>query len=214
MHQARGLVHARLGEYPQALQAYSQALALERRADTLRYRGRVYLAVQDATLALADFEAALGLAPGDGEALCGRAMARVLLGQIESSRNYLNAYVTILLQKEPLTVAACSSYFLATQIRYALGDAEAAVKQARPTPTLLFDAACVYARAAQHDVPLNPRDVPRHQERAVALLRAALEAVPPTDRAAFWRRHVQAEPALLTLRQTEGMRQLARTYAR
>ena len=180
VYQARGLIHARLGQYPQALQAYSQALALERRADTLCYRGRVYLAVQAAALALADFEAALRLVPGDGEALCGRALARVLLGQV----------------------------------RAALADVEAALKQARPTPTLLFDAACVHARAAQRNVALNPRDVPRHQERAVALLRAALEAVPPTDRPAFWRRHVQTEPALLALRQTASMRLLARDYAR
>ena len=100
------------------------------------------------------------------------------------------------------------------QVRESLAAVEAALKQARPTPTLLFDAACVYARAAQHDAARNPRDVPRHQEQAVALLRAALEAVPTTDRAAFWRRRVQAEPALLALRQTEGMRLLAQTYAR
>jgi tetratricopeptide (TPR) repeat protein len=179
-HRARGLIHARLGQYPQALQAYSEALALERRADTLCNRGRVYLAVPAAPLALADFEAALRLAPGDGEALCGRALARVLLGQV----------------------------------REALADVEAALKQARPTPTLLFDAACVYARAAQHDESVNPRDVPRYQERAVALLRAALEALPPADRAAFWRRRVQAEPALLALRQTASMRRLAQDYGR
>jgi tetratricopeptide (TPR) repeat protein len=180
VYQARGLIHARLGQFPQALQAYSQALAQEPRADTLCYRGRVYLAVEAGTLALADFEAALKLAPGDGEALCGRALARVLQGQV----------------------------------REALADAEAALKQPRPTPTLLFDAACVYARAAQRDGSLNPRDVPRYQERAVALLRAALEAVPSTDRAAFWRRRVQAEPALLALRQTSSMRLLVQTYAR
>jgi tetratricopeptide (TPR) repeat protein/predicted Ser/Thr protein kinase len=178
-YQARGLIHARLGQYPQAVQAYNQSLAQERRADTLRYRARVYLAVQAATLALADFESALKLAPGDGEALCGRALARVVLGQV----------------------------------REALADAEAALKQARPTATVVFDAACVYARAAQRDVSLNPRDMPRHQEQAVALLRAALEAVPPTDRAAFWRRRVQSEPALLELRQTASMRLLAREYA-
>src|SRR5262249_28286257 len=81
-HRARGLIHARRRQYPQALQSYSEALALERRADTLCDRGRVYLAVPAAPLALADFEAALKLAPDDSEALCGRALARVMLGQV------------------------------------------------------------------------------------------------------------------------------------
>jgi len=46
------------------------------------------------------------------------------------------------------------------------------------------------------------------------LLRAALEAVPAKERPAFWRRRVQAEPALLALRQLASMRLLAENYAR
>jgi tetratricopeptide (TPR) repeat protein len=91
---------------------------------------------------------------------------------------------------------------------------ERALNQGRPTLTVLFDAACVYAQAAERDPLANPRTLQRYREEAVERLRQALERVPPAGRAAFWRERVDREPALRSLRQTGPMRVLARKYAR
>jgi len=97
------------------------------------------------------------------------------------------------------------------QVPGALDDAEAAWRKGPRTPRLLVVLAGVHARAAVH--PETDRDRRSDcQERALELLRQALEATPEQDRAAFWRDHIQGEPALAPLRSSTGMLRLARQY--
>jgi tetratricopeptide (TPR) repeat protein len=80
---ARGLIHAHLRQYPEAVDAFSKALTLKPDADTRCSRGWVYLRLEYPKLALADFETALSVKPSSAEALSGRGRTRVLLGEIK-----------------------------------------------------------------------------------------------------------------------------------
>src|SRR5262249_30540711 len=81
VHHARGLLHVKRGNYPEAVNSFRQALALKQDAMTLRSRGWVYLKLDATVLAQRDFEAALRLNKADAEARCGRGLARAHLGQ-------------------------------------------------------------------------------------------------------------------------------------
>jgi tetratricopeptide (TPR) repeat protein len=185
VYEALGLIHAGQRQYGEAVEAYGRALALKPDADTQCYRGWAYLKLDAAGPALLDSEAALGRAPGHTGALSGRGRARARLGQLAA----------------------------------ALNDAEALVGSA-PTAQLLFQAACIYSRVVgQLEAGAGGRSVPagavyRYQERAVELLRAALERVPAGKCKEFWRDNVEREPDLLPVRRSTGMLDLARSYGR
>jgi tetratricopeptide (TPR) repeat protein len=186
VYKALGLIQAGQRKYPEAVEAYGQALSLEPDADTHTYRGWAYLKLDAPRPALADFEAALQQNPRQTDAWCGRGQARVRVGEV----------------------------------RGAVADAEAALEHGRQTAprqiaTLLLQAACIYARAVgQRETPGNRGAAYRHQERALELLREALEHVPAAQRADFWREHIEREPDLRSLRQATGMLELARSYGR
>src|SRR5262249_8398525 len=82
---ARGMIHAKLGDHPAAIEAYTLALGLKQDALTRSQRGWSYLQTDSARLALADFDAALKLGPATSQALCGRALARVRSRQVEAA---------------------------------------------------------------------------------------------------------------------------------
>jgi hypothetical protein len=56
--------------------------------------------------------------------------------------------------------------------------------------------------------------MPSYQARALALLRQALERVPPAERIAFWRDYVQADSALAAIRHSQTMTELAARLVR
>jgi tetratricopeptide (TPR) repeat protein len=81
----RGLLHFDAGEMRTAIDCYTQSLRTEVGSAALRQRGWAYLLVNAPALALADFEDAVRLRPGDGDALVGRADARVNLGHTDDA---------------------------------------------------------------------------------------------------------------------------------
>jgi tetratricopeptide (TPR) repeat protein len=185
VHLARGLIHAALREYAEAVDSYGRALALRPDARTLTNRGWAYLKLDAPRPALADFQAALRLDRASSDGLCGRAHAEVRLGQVQA----------------------------------AVADAEAALAHGPKKPRLLVSAACVHALAvgwleAQPAGSASTGSVYRYQERAVELLREALDGVPSAQRKDFWSSTIQNEPDLAPLRRSTGLLELARSYAR
>jgi tetratricopeptide (TPR) repeat protein len=80
LHRRRARAWARLGDLGAVVDEYSAALALRRDAPLLTARGWANLVNGAAQPALRDFQAALTLEPGRGDALAGRGAARVELG--------------------------------------------------------------------------------------------------------------------------------------
>jgi lipoprotein NlpI/predicted Ser/Thr protein kinase len=182
---ARGLIHFQLRSYPEAVDVFSRALMLKREARTLSLRGWAYLRLQAPQLALADFKAALELESANPDALCGRGSARVRLGQVKQG----------------------------------VEDAEAALRQGLKEnlkkPTLLYSAACLYARAAGETesrsvVPSALAD--QYRLRSIALFRAVLQQTPAHQRREFWQQNIQNEPDLAWLRRTRDMAALYQAF--
>jgi serine/threonine protein kinase/tetratricopeptide (TPR) repeat protein len=181
---AQGLIHTKLGEYPQAIEAYTLALRARPDAATLGHRGWVYLRLKALPAALKDFKAALRLDPRQTHALCGQAHTLLSEGRV----------------------------------RDGLADGEKALKLGPKNEQLLLDVACLFSRGAGIVIAgyggpgMVKIDAYQFQDRAVQLLREALEQVPATRRAAFWRENIAAERALDPIRRSDGMRRLELQY--
>src|SRR5439155_11854654 len=164
------------------------ALALAPDAATYAYRGWGHLALDDPREALPDLEEAIRLDEKNGDAHNGRGYARVRLGQY----------------------------------REAVADAELALRLGPRDPRLLWNAARIHAQAAgklNADVAKRDRKAVdlryKYEERAVQLLRQALDLTPASKRAAFWRDCIGADTAALNpIRRSPAFAQLAAEYAR
>jgi tetratricopeptide (TPR) repeat protein len=80
LYRRRARARAILGDLGGVVDEYSAALTLRRDAPLLAARGWAYLCDGVPKAALRDFDAALALDPQNGEVLCGRAAARMQLG--------------------------------------------------------------------------------------------------------------------------------------
>ncbi|MBY0523850.1 MAG: protein kinase [Gemmataceae bacterium] len=189
VYQARGQALAELGKYAEAAEDFTRALELDPDNPVSRAaRGWAYHVLDAPRLALTDFERVIRLVPDSADALNGRGFARARLGQY----------------------------------RAGVQDAEAAVRLGvRPDSRSSYHSARIFAQAvlqAELDPALqNPQGREtrlQYQDRAVNLLRQALNALPAPHRAAFWWGTVQADPALAPVRRHAGYRELAETYPR
>jgi tetratricopeptide (TPR) repeat protein len=183
VYRGRALARVQLGQHQAAVADFTLALAIQPDDASLRLqRGRTYLACQAWKLAVADFDAVLQRDAASAAAFQGRGVARLHLGQV----------------------------------REAADDAEQFARRAGQDSTLLFGAACLLAQVSGQidgaSVGEARRQRRRYQDRAVALLRQVLDRVPAGERAAFWRKTVQAEETLKPLWSHESYTQLARLY--
>jgi len=190
---ARGLGRAKLGNYAGAIEDYTRALEIDRvegkpvEPKTLAYRGWAYLIQEAPKLALRDFEEAVSC-QGDNLADCyaGRGFAQVQLGQW----------------------------------KLAVSDAEAALQEGTVGQRTLYHAARIYAQAAAK-VQADPEQRNRqgqerrqtYERRALSLLHDSCEKMPPAEQATFWNEHVQTDPALRPIRNSEFYARMKRTYA-
>jgi tetratricopeptide (TPR) repeat protein len=182
LYRARAATRAQQQVHSGAIEDYTHALSLEADAGALKGRGWSYLAVDAPRLAQADFEQSIGLNPKDGDALNGLASARVKLGRY----------------------------------RDAVENAEEALWLGPATARLRYNAARVFAQAAQKaDLDRTQQDEQRrylclqYQERAMALLREAIEALPAEQRGRLWAATVCHDGAFASLRTSSSFRELA-----
>jgi tetratricopeptide (TPR) repeat protein len=141
-------------------------------------RGQLYLALGRYEAALADFDEVPGKDP---TVLLGRARARAGLGQHAR----------------------------------AAAEADEAVALTGLSPSQVYAAGAVFALAAGSlddlNRPLRREEADtrtRYQERALDLVRSALLALPPNERAAFWSSHPARDRALAAVRSGSRFRQL------
>jgi tetratricopeptide (TPR) repeat protein len=189
LYRQRGLARAQLGRHAEAIDDYGRALEAKPKPEDLaplyRYRGQEYLVINALKPALGDFQTALRLDPDSADAALGCAYVRVKLGDLARG----------------------------------VTDAERALKGRPTAPRLWYGAARVYAQAAAQvkEEPGTEASQARlrseYQQRAVELLRRALDRVPVAGRAQYWRDNVRRDAALYPIRNTVGFGRLAARYA-
>ena len=171
----RGLGRAGRGDFPGAIEDYSQALALRPAwPQALGDRGWSYLFAAAPTLALRDFEASLRLAPADPGGLAGRAASRLDLGQVRESLADAEAS----LKRD---APAPRTLYNAARVY-----AQAATRAGLEIPRR--------GRAAS-------REEKAYRDRARALLGQAVERTPAEDRDRWLREVVGPDPILRGLRE-------------
>ncbi len=184
----RGVAREARGDHAAAIADFNRALELQpnpapaERSRLLNRRGWAYQYADAPRLSLADFEESLRLDPNQGDALCGRGLARIRLGDWRPAVEDAEAGV-----RRARAASAGST----------IEDAPADEVQA------LFNGARIYAQA----VEFAARDVSRQGERGVALYRSyrtraldlldeALLRIPDRGR----REEILNDPALRPLR--------------
>jgi serine/threonine protein kinase/Tfp pilus assembly protein PilF len=180
---ARGLAHAQLGEHAAAIEDYTQALRVKPGAGLFTERGWAYLHCESWRLALRDFEEALRLDPTCAPAYTGRGYVRIQHG------TYADA----------------------------IKDAEKAARLQPPTPRAKINLACVFALAAgkvSADAQQPDREAlkRRWQDRALELIRRALDQLPAQEQLPFWR-EVAQDPDFDSLRDSAGFKQLEHKFS-
>jgi tetratricopeptide (TPR) repeat protein len=105
--------------------------------------------------------------------------------------------------------------------RPAVSDAEEAVRHGPESPRLFYNAARIYARAADAlatDAWRNNRPASdlraSWRQRAVELLSRALAVQPPEEGARFWQTYIHNDASLNSVRSSPAFRRLADRYAR
>jgi len=173
IHEIRGVARAGRGDFAGAIADYSQALVLRPgQPRVLSLRGLAYLVSSAPRLALRDFDEALRQDASNGEAHGGRGLALVRLGDH----------------------------------RAAVAAAEESLRHDPATARRASNAARIYAQAAlaaaaevTQNGPMAVTLVDRYQDRAVALVKLALERTPADRRAEYWHSQVSTDPALRPL---------------
>lgn len=97
---------------------------------------------------------------------------------------------------------------LQLKVRDGVKDAEEAIRRGPATPRLLYSAARIFAQAAVSP-EITLRETSHYKDRAVELLRSALDLVPVAERASFWTKYVAPDTALNPIRAHARFHQLA-----
>jgi tetratricopeptide (TPR) repeat protein len=190
VYRLRGFERAKADDPAGALADYTSALALDPNSPSTRARRGWSFLGDSARLAFRDFDEAIKLDSRDGDLYNGRGYAHALLGRH----------------------------------REAVEDAERALRiGARPPDDLrarlglLSNAACIYALAAGSVAHgpgglEDPDLATRHRDRAVELVRKALDLLTADTRAPFLRQVVE-DPAFLSIRDHPPLVKLVSEFA-
>jgi len=195
-YKLRGLAKSHLGDHQGAAEDYSRALDLEikaadseKKASNLAWlrthRANAYLACQADRPALADFEEIVRYEPKNAPALCGRGLARVRLGQIDSGVQDAQYALRLGLATSRVCYGCGRIY------------AQAAAK------LNLMD-------RKDRQTVAKTREF---EDRAVDLIDQALTLLPSNERAAFWQDTVSKDSCLVILRRTLPFSKLEEKYA-
>jgi serine/threonine protein kinase/tetratricopeptide (TPR) repeat protein len=195
VYQARAQALARLGKYPQAIEAYTLAIEMEPKSSLPRAeRGRLHLTMHAADLARRDFEDAIARDQANADAYNG--LAQALLSQGDYDRAIANAETA--LHKAPDNPQVL--FDAARTLGLGMSQLDADVAKFPP-----LTKRTVYEEA--HERRTQCRD------RALRLLREALAGLPAAERGEFWREHVLRDEALEPIRRSPEFDRLRKEYA-
>jgi serine/threonine protein kinase/tetratricopeptide (TPR) repeat protein len=207
-YKARGLAKAMSNDPQGAAEDYSRALELENKAmasfnpepsatglDTdkktanvvwlLTRRGHAYLACQADRAGLHDFDEALRLDSKNREALGGRGLVRVRLGQIDAGLE--DARKSLVLGAPTARICYNAGRVYA--------QAAAAIDSREPRSHITRDKKFEY------------------QNRALELVSRALELLPESQRGAFWQETIRKDAYLSSIHRTQAFSRLEEKYA-
>jgi tetratricopeptide (TPR) repeat protein len=181
----RGLARMKLAKYADAVDDYTQALALAPDADIFEHRGWAHFFSDAWKLALRDFSKSIELDAEAGDAYTGRGLARVMLGQ------YREAVVDAetALERKPRTPEMMHN--IACTFAQAVARAEADLQSG--DRQLLAE---------------------RYRRRALAAVRDTLAMVSPSERRAFWQNKIVPDAALAPIFQEVEFKRLQEEYLR
>jgi tetratricopeptide (TPR) repeat protein len=167
----RGLAHLHLGEYVDAVDDYSFALALQPDADLFLARGWAYFFVDAWKLALRDFQKVLELDRNVTDAYVGRGLAYIMLGQHVEAVADAEEAMRPRAQRTPMTAP------------------------------MMHNIACIFTLASakvENDTSIAEGKALAisFRARAIEAVRQTLAMLPPHERQAFWREKILPDKAL------------------
>jgi eukaryotic-like serine/threonine-protein kinase len=208
----------KLGQSENAIGAFNQYLRQGGTPDASLYRGRAQakVALNRWSEAIEDYSKAITSSPDDTASYIGRGWAYVQASDLTGARSDFDKAVSLEPKNSYALLGRAYVSVQSSALQKGLADVEAVIRDGKPTPTLLVNAACVYALA------MNKLDISAAGDRslrtscersATSLLNQALDLVPASERAAFWARYVRANPDLRAVRQSPTMMELDRKFS-
>ena len=185
VYRARGLLRHDLGRPGEALGDFTRALEMDPDSSNVLAKRGWILSLDGLKLARGDFDRAIALNPGNADAYAGRGLVLARLGEGAAAAR----------------------------------DADEAVRLAPAEPVMLYNAACVFSESFGRSRcdPSTPGRDPKSgtdADRALALLRRALDLMSLRDRASFWASTVGSDPSLDPIRRIAGFAELRAWAAR
>ncbi len=175
-YELRGIAKNEKGDFAGGIGDYTLALDRSREEDIprlLRHRGWAYAASQAYQPAIEDFDRVLSLAPRDADAYLGRGLARARLNLDSKAESDANAGAQVRRWQARFTLRVARVF------------------------TQAMVAVLAEARGKRPDVE---RLVKRYEDRAVTLVRLALQRTPESERGAFFHNTILADPAMKPIR--------------
>ncbi len=183
IYERRALARAETRDFPGAIADFTSALtAGADRPALLRRRGWLYIVADAPRLALADFQEATRLDPGNADAHAGRGLARLRLGEHREATADAQRAVSLGPPTSDLFYKAARVYAAAALV------------------------AAVDVRKQGQETALA---VTRYQDRATQLLRECMRMLPAEQRASFVNDVILVDPELRTLRRRLSSTDLA-----
>jgi tetratricopeptide (TPR) repeat protein len=220
VYRLRGYARAQLHQYREAIQDYTQALALQPHDPSIQAaRGWALLAMGDYLLALPDFEEAIRLNPENGALPAAVASTVGLVSPLaQGPALAVSALVWGKTENGDAYNGRGYAHVKLGEYRQAVDDAETALERGPKSSRLLYDAARIYAQAVDK-VQADPRQSNRramawaYQERAVVLIRQSLQLLPANERGPFWQKRILLDSALSPIRGSTAFLRLASEYS-
>jgi tetratricopeptide (TPR) repeat protein len=173
-----------------------------------RRRARARAAVGDLAGVVDEYTAALGL-HRDAELLAARGWAYLVNSAPRPALRDFQAAYALEPSSEALSGRGTARVELG-EVADGVADAEAALRKGPASARLAYNVARVLARAA---VRGDDRQARTRADRAVAILRKAMEALPETERSGFWRDTVRRDAVFRPLTRHAGFARLERQFA-